>query len=198
MREIRRAFYIGHFADGNFLFEPLCYLPLGILTHAVDEHIRTRIEQYRAAHLVLPIVVVGKAAQARLQAADDDRHIGEGLPRPVRVHDGRSVRAQARLFAGRIEILAAALFGRRVVCNHGVQVAGAYQNGKLRSAEGGKVGGGVPVRLRKHRNTVALGLKHTADDRGAEARVVDIRIAGDEQKVVPPPATLDHFVPRDG
>ena len=45
----------------NRLLEPLGYLALGVLCHAVNEHVRTRINENRAAHLVIPIVIVRKA-----------------------------------------------------------------------------------------------------------------------------------------
>ena len=79
------------------------------------------------------------------------------------------------------------------MCDHGIEVAGAYQHAEAWSAEGEKVGCTVPVRLRKHGDTVAVRLKHSCDDRRTEARVIDVCVAGDEQKVVPPPASLLHI-----
>ena len=42
---------------------------------AVDQQVGLGVDQHRAAHLVGPVVVVGDAAQARLDAADHDRHV---------------------------------------------------------------------------------------------------------------------------
>ena len=57
----RSAADIAHLGNGDLLFKPLCYLALGVLCHAVNEHVRTRINENRAAHLVVPIVIVRKA-----------------------------------------------------------------------------------------------------------------------------------------
>jgi hypothetical protein len=50
----------------------------------------------RAPDRVAPVVVVRDAPQRRLDAAEHDGHAREGLPREVRVHDGRAVGPQAR------------------------------------------------------------------------------------------------------
>ena len=62
-------------------------------------------------------------------------------------------------------------------------------------AEGLRV---VPVRLREHGHAQALGLEHAADDRRAEARMIDICVAADDERIVPPPAALVHLLGGDG
>ena len=75
--------------------------------------------------------------------------------------------------------------------------SGSDQNAKTRSAEGRKVRRRVPVRLCEHRNAEAVGLQNAAYHRRAEARMIDIRIARYEQKIVPPPVALVHFILRN-
>ena len=80
----RGAADIAHLGNRDLLFKPPCYLALGVLCHAVNEHVRARIDEDRAAHLVVPIVIVRKAPQRGLKAADDYRHIrAEGFARAV-------------------------------------------------------------------------------------------------------------------
>ena len=84
VRQKRGAADIAHLGNGDLLFKPPCYLALGVLCHAVNEHVRARIDEDRAAHLVVPIVIVRKAPQRGLKAADDYRHIrAEGLSSAV-------------------------------------------------------------------------------------------------------------------
>ena len=174
------------------LFQPPGDLPCGVFPHAVDQNIRPGVCQGAAADLVVPVIIVGKAAQGSLQPADDNGQVGKGLPGPVGVHDHRVVGAQSRLLAGGVEVLTAALFGGGVVGHHGVQVAGADHHAQAGPAHSPESLRRVPVRLGQHRHPVALRLQYPADHRRAEAGVIHIGVAGDQQKVVPPPAALLH------
>ena len=79
--QVGGAPYIGHLRHGELLFEPAGDLDLGVFAHAVDQHIRARIDEYRAAHFIVPVIVVREAAQGRFKTADDDRNVrAEGLP----------------------------------------------------------------------------------------------------------------------
>lgn len=71
-----------------------------MLAHAVDEDVGARVEQYRALELVLPVVVVGQATQARLDAADDDGGVLERLTDEVAVDRDGTVGAVTLLAAG--------------------------------------------------------------------------------------------------
>ncbi len=64
----------------------------GGFPHAVGEDIRLGVKEDGTAHLVLPVIVVGEAAEGRLQPADDDGDISKNLPDPVGVDDGGAVR----------------------------------------------------------------------------------------------------------
>ena len=196
-RHKRRA---ANICQGIRLFtlgEPARNLARGIFAHAVDKKVCLRVEDERAADLIVPVVVVGKAAQARLQSADDDGDVAEGLAAAVGVHDGRAVGPQAHPVAGGVEVLRAALFCRRVVRDHRVDVAAADHHAVARTAHRAEGIRAVPVRLGEHGYAVALVLQHACDDRRAEARVVDIRVRRDDKEVIVVPAALDHLVLRD-
>lgn len=92
--------HVGNLPHGRPGGQPGGNLQGGGLPHAVSEDIRLGIKKDGAAHLVLPVIVVGKAAQAGLQPADDDGDVPEGLPRPVGVDRCRVVGPQAGLPAG--------------------------------------------------------------------------------------------------
>ena len=196
--QVSRAAQLGNGGDGPLFPQRRRDLKRRGLAHAVDQQVRAGIHEHAAAHRVVPVVVVGKAAQAGLEPADDDGAVGEGLPRAVGVDDDGAVRAQSGLLSGGIEVLAAALFRRGVVGHHGVEVARADQDAEAGPAHRGEVLRAVPVRLGQHRDAVALGLQHAADHGGAEGRVVHIGVAGDEQEIIPPPAALLHVLLRDG
>ena len=179
------------------LCESSCDRARGVFAHAVDKKVCLRVENERTAHLVVPVVVVGKAAQARLQPADDDGNVAPGFAAAVRIDNGRAVGPQAHLAAGRVEVTRAVLFRRRVVCDHRVDVAAADHHAIARAAHLTEGVRAVPVGLGEYRHAVALGLQNTRNDRRAEAWVVNIGVRRDNEKVVIVPAALDHFVLRN-
>ena len=196
--DIGRAAYVVHGRDVLAALEPARYLYRGVLAHAVGQQVGLGVEDDAAAHLVLPVVVVGKAPEARLQRAYYDRQPREGLAGAVGVDGHRAVGAQPHLFAGGVEVLAAAVLAGGVVRDHAVQVARAYHDAKARPAHGREGLGAVPVGLAEHGHAEALGLQHAGYDRRAEAGVVDIGVPADDEEVVPPPAARVHVLGRDG
>ena len=173
-------------------------LPGGPLPHAVDQQVRLGVEEDGAADLVIPVVVVGEAAETGLQAADDDGGAGEGLPGPVGVDDGGPVGPQAHPVPRAVGVGGPALLGGGVVGHHGVDVAPADHHAVPGLAHSPEGVGAVPVRLGQHRHPVALRLQHPGDDGRAEAGVVHIGVGGDHQKVVVPPVPGLHVLPADG
>ena len=197
--DVARAGDVRHRAHGLLFLQPVSDLDRRCLAHAVDQQVGRGVEEDGAADGIVPVVVVCEAAQARLERAEDDRHVGaEGLARAVAVDDGRAVGPAAGALAGGVKILAAAALGRRVVRDHGVEIARADEHAQPRPAHGAEGLRVVPVRLREHGHAQALGLEHAADDRRAEARVVDICVAADDERIVPPPAALVHLLGGDG
>ena len=185
-------------AQGLSAAQAVCGLERCALAHAVDKNIRARVEKDAAAHLVVPVVVVREPAQRRLHAAEQDGDAGERLPRAVGVHGAGAVGPQPGLPARGIEILAAALFRRRVVRDHAVEIARADKNAQLRPPHGRERRGVVPRRLREHRHAVARVFQHPPDNGRAERRVIDISVARHEQYIVPVPAAREHILARDG
>ena len=97
--------------------------PFGI---AEQEQVGATVEQNRAPDPITPVVVVGNAAQAGFDAADDNRYVSKGLPESLAVDRHGPVWALAGDIAGRVGIIITPLFVCGVVVNHGVHVAGGH------------------------------------------------------------------------
>ena len=194
--DVRRAPDIGDLPHGDFVGKPPGDLPGGRLPHAVHQQVRRGVKEDGAAHLVVPVIVVGKASQGRLQPADDDGHItAEGLPGPVGIHDGGPVGAAAHPAPGGVQIPLPPPPGHGVVGHHAVQVPPADEHPEPGSAHGGECLGAVPVRLCQHRHPVALRLQQPCDEGAAEAGVVHIGVRHHHQKIVVIPLLPEHLLP---
>ena len=170
----------------------------GRLPHAIGEDIRLGIEEDGAADLVLPIVIVGEAAQRCLQPADDDGDVPKGLPHPVGIDHGGVVGAQPGFPSGGIGVVVAALAGGGVVGHHRVDVACGDEHPQPGAAHGTKRLRPPPVRLGQNGHPIALRLQQPPDDGGAEGGVVHIGVPSDEQKVIVLPAPALHVCQADG
>ena len=170
----------------------------GPLPHAIGQDVRLGVKEDGAAHLVLPVVIVGEAAQAGLQAADDDGDVPKDLPRPVGVHHSGVVGPQPRTPTGGVGVVVAALLGGGVVGHHGVQVAGGDHHRQPGPSQGGEGRRTAPVGLGQDGHPIALVLQKTADDGGTEGGVVHISVPGDDEDVIMVPAPAGHVVPADG
>ena len=189
---------IGDLIDGQACVERIGDLDDRVLAHAVDEDVGARVEQYRALELVLPVVVVGQAAQACLDAADDDGGILERLADEVAVDRDGAI-GSAPLFAtGSIGVGVAAVLGHRIVVDHGVHVAGADQKAQAWLAEHGDAGGVGPVGLTDNAHFVAVRVEHAADDGHAKAGMVHVGVAADVDKVALVPTACIHVGAADG
>jgi hypothetical protein len=67
---------------------------------AVQQQVALGVQHDAVAHLLRPVVVVGDAAQAAFDAAQDDGHVLEGFAAALAVDDGRAVRALAATSPG--------------------------------------------------------------------------------------------------
>ena len=140
------------------------------------------------------VVVVGEAAQAGLQSADDQGDVPKNLPHPVGVDNGGVVGAQARPPSGGVGVVMAALFGGSVVGHHGVDIARGEEHPQPGPPQGGKGFRVPPVGLGQHGHPIALGLQHPADDSRTEGGVVHIGVPGNQQKVIKVPAPALHIL----
>ena len=169
-----------------------------MLAHAVDEDVSARVEQYRTLELVLPVVVVGQTAQARLDAADNDGGILKPLADEVAVDRDGSVGTAPLLATGGIGVGVAAVLGHRIVVDHGVHVAGADEKAQARLAEHRDAGGVGPIGLADNAHFVSVRVEYAADDGHAKARMVHVGVAADVDKVALVPTARIHVGPADG
>ncbi|MNQ15215.1 hypothetical protein D3C85_281820 [compost metagenome] len=168
----------------------------GALGVAVQQQVALGVDDDGAAHLVRPVVVVRDAAQAAFDAAEDDRHVVPGFLAALRIHDGRAVGARAADVAGGVGVVAADLPVGRVAVDHRIHVAGRDAEEQVRLAQHLEGLGALPVGLRDDAHAKALRLEHAADDRHAEAGVVDVGVARDHDDVAAVPAERVHLLAR--
>ena len=171
----------------------LADLSLGV---AEDEQVGLGVHQDRAPDLLGPVVEVRDAAQRGLDAADHDGHVLVRLAGALRVHDHATVGTGAGDTVRRIGVVAADPAIRGVAIHHRIHVAAGDAEEQVRPAELHEVAGGVPVGLGDDADAEALRLEHAADDGHAEARMVHVGVAGDDDDVAGIPAELVHLLPR--
>ena len=150
------------------------------------------------AHPIVPVIIVGEAAQAGLHPADENRHILVGLPDAVAVDHRGPVGAHAGLAAGGIGVLLAALFRHGVMVDHAVNDPGGHQEAQARTSktpEGALV---LPGRKAQHGHPIACLLQNPADDGMPEGGMIHIRVTADEDKVRRVPAKGVHFLRGNG
>ncbi len=167
--------------------------PFGITE---QQDVRARIQQHGAPDLVLPVVVVGNAAQAGLDPAGDDRHILVRLAGTLGVNDDRAVGTPAVHIPRRIGVVGTDLPLGRVVVDHRIHVPGGHAEKQVGPAQCAEWLGRRPVRLGENTHPEPLRLQQPPDDRHAEARVIDIGIAGDQNDVTAVPAERVHLLAR--
>ena len=85
--------------------------------------------------VVGPVIIVSKPAQARLNTSDDDRRMLVSVSDQIAIHDNCIIRTLTHLPAGRIGICVAALFGYRIMIDHGIHITAGYKKPKPRFAE---------------------------------------------------------------
>lgn len=191
----------GHVADGGYgdaggqLGGDFGHL---LFAHAVDEEVGLAVHQDGAANGVGPVVVVGEAAQAGLDAADDEGDVLPQLTDAAGVDEGGPLGAQAGAAAGGVIVIIAVFLGGGVFVEHRVEVAGGHQHAQAGLAQPLEVDGGAPVGLGDDAHPPATLLQEAADDGRAEAGMVYIGVAADEEEVEAVPAALVHLGAGDG
>ncbi len=173
-----------------------CDLERRALAHPPHEQVGLRVDQHRAAHLLFPVVPVPQSPRSGLEAADHDRQAGEVVPRERRVGDRRAI-GPPHAAAGPVDVDAALALRGGVVRDHRVDGPRGHAH------EQSRCGQPLParavrleIRTVEHPDAVALRLEVAADHRVAEARVVDVAVAGDDQHVELVPAESFHLRAR--
>jgi hypothetical protein len=134
------------------------------------------------------------APQTRLDAADDDGSVLIGLADALRVDDDAAVRALAPAAARCVSIVAAHPPIGGVAIDHRIHVAAGDAEEQARRTQLLEILGAMPIRLRDDADFEALSLQDPADDRHAEARMIDVGIAGHDDDVALLPAQRGHLL----
>ncbi|OQC11580.1 MAG: hypothetical protein BWX79_01251 [Alphaproteobacteria bacterium ADurb.Bin100] len=195
---IRAAHEGGAAHIGDLLHRLLGRQPVGDLDQralgvAVEQQVALGVHHDGATHLVAPVVVVCDAAQAAFDATQDQRHVVIGLAAALAVDDGCAIRSLAAHVAGRVGVVAADLAVRGVAVDHRIHVPGGHAPEQVGFAQGLEGFGAVPVGLGDDADAKALRLQHPADHGHAEAGVVHIGVARDQDDVTAVPAESVHL-----
>ncbi len=191
----RGAAHVGDLVHRLLRGQPVRDLDNGALGVAVQQQVALGIDQDGAAHLVGPVVVVRDAAQAAFDAAQDDGDVLERLAAALAVDDGGAIGPLAADVAWGVGIVAADLAVRGVAVDHRIHVAGGDAEEQVRLAQRLERIGALPIGLRDDADPKALRLERAADHRHAEARVIHVGVAGDDDDVAAVPAELIHLRP---
>ena len=118
-----------------------------MLSHSVRNQIRTGIEKDGAAHLVRPVIVMRKAPERCLDAAEDHRCMFIRSPDQIAVHGNRAVRPFSHDTARRKGICFSVLFRHGIMVDHGIHISGRDKKAKTRFTENRNAVLVLPVRL---------------------------------------------------
>ena len=197
-RAVHRAVDEGEVGDGKTRGQGIGDLHDGALPHAVGHKVGPGIHEDGSLQRVRPVVVVGQAPQAGLDAPQDDGRLLEGAADEVGIDHGRVVRAPARFAARAVGVFVAVLLVHRVVVHHGIHVAGGHEEAQARLAEDGHAFRVVPIGLGDDAHLVAVGFQHPGDDGRPEGGVVHVSVAGHVDEVELAPAPGVGLGPRRG
>ena len=114
---------IGHLGHRFARRQPMGYFHDRTFSIAVQQNIALRVHQNTAPHFVLPIIIMRNAAQATLYAAQNNRRVRIRLAAALRIHQRRTVGAQAADIIRAIGIVTANFSVRCVAVNHAVHIA---------------------------------------------------------------------------
>ena len=193
--EIGRAADTGHLPGMFALRGTMRDLDDGPFGVAVNQKVGTTIEQHRTAHLFRPVIVLGNAAQRRLDAANDDRRVLEGFATTLTVDDDGAVGAFSRRTARRVAVIVPNPPVRRVVVDHGIHVSGGNAEKQIWFSQGSEGVRAGPVWLRDDADAEALRLPEPPDNRHAETGMVNIGVARHHDDIAGIPAKRIHLPP---
>ena len=168
----------------------------GALCIAVDQHIGFGVNQHRSPDFLRPVIEMCDASQACFDSADNDGRVAVRLARALAVNDHRAVGTPGGFRVGRIGIVAPQPPVGGVAVDHGIHVSGGDAEQKSGPPQHPECIDAVPVRLGNDAHAESLRFEQPADDGHAEARMIDVRIASDEDDVAFIPAERIHLRTR--
>jgi hypothetical protein len=139
---------------------------------------------------------MGDAAQAGLDRADHHVAAGEGLAAALGIDGDGAVRAPVGLAVRRVGVVGADPAVGGIAVDHRIHVAGGDAEEQAGLAQFPEIGRRIPVRLADDADAETLRFEEAPDQRHAEARVVDVGIAGDQDDIARIPAERVHFGAR--
>ena len=166
------------------------------LAVAEHQHIGFGVHQNRATHGIRPVVVVRGTAQAGFDTAEDHRDIFPGFFTALGIDQRGAIRAFTGNVTRRVGIVMTQLAVGGVAVDHRIHVAGGDAEEQIRFTQAHKIVFIIPVRLGNNPHAKPLRFQHASANRHAEARVIDIGIAGNQNDVAAIPAKLIHLFSR--
>ena len=183
LRPINRSRYKGDIPDRDSVIQSLRDLHHGLLTHAIGEKVRLTVQKNGTFKAVRPVIIVRHPPQARLNAADDHRHILITSADQVPVHRRSAVRPSSGLTAGGVGVRWPPFSRHKVMIHHGIHIAAGNEKGQSGTAKNRNAVVILPVRLGKDAHAVPMSLQDPADDRVSKGRVVHISVSCDIDKI---------------
>ena len=138
------------------------------------------------------------AAQAGLDAADDDWHVLEGFTTALGVDIHRAIWPFAAFPARGVGIVTANFTIRGIAIDHGIHIASAHAEKQIGPTQAREVLRIPPIRLGNDPHTKTLCLQHPTDHRHAKTGMIDIGITGHQDDVATVPMQIRHFLPAHG
>lgn len=182
---------IVHHADGLPVCKAVGDFRYLMLSHTEHEKVRAGIDENGGTHRVVPVVVMGKAPQRGFKAADAERNIAEKPANRFAVDRDGAVGTASRLAAGGVIVVVTFAFCGGIVRHHGVDIAAVHEKREPRPSEALVIV--VILRLRQDTDTETLRFQYARDNRRAEARVIDVGVARDDDDIRRVPAARSHL-----
>ena len=190
--------HVAHVADLTSLLQLARNGNDRLLAHAIDEQVGSAIAEDALHQAVLPIVVVGEAAHARLDTSQHHGHVGIDLLQDARIDDRGILRALVVATVGRILVAGTEAAVGGVFVDHGVHGARRDAEEEARTTQLLEVAVvAVPVGLRDDGHAVAS-LQRAANDGYAKGWMIDIGVARKEDDVELVPAAQLTLLLRRG
>ena len=147
LAEVHASAHVAYFLYGHALIKKGGNAANDVLAHTVGKDIRAAVDKHAAAHPVLPIIVMRKAAQGCLKSADYDRHVTKRLSYSVAIYDHGAVGSMTHFSARAVIVVGAFLFGNGIVRDHRVDVSRGNEKAEARATEALEILTGLVIGL---------------------------------------------------